>query len=67
LIQRRHDRSELHARNPRTDCRRRPDGHVAWRGDSQPRDALALIDTARGAGPRIGARRADAEIAPASL
>jgi 2-polyprenyl-6-methoxyphenol hydroxylase-like FAD-dependent oxidoreductase len=45
----------------------RPDGHVAWRGDSQPRDALALIDTVRGAGPRIAARRADAEIAPASI
>ena len=28
----------------------RPDGHVAWRGDSQPADALALIDTVRGAG-----------------
>jgi hypothetical protein len=45
----------------------RPDGHVAWRGDSQPRDALALIDTVRGAGPRIAARRAAAEIAPASI
>jgi 2-polyprenyl-6-methoxyphenol hydroxylase-like FAD-dependent oxidoreductase len=39
----------------------RPDGHVAWRGDSEPRDALALIDTVRGAGPRIAARRANAE------
>ena len=26
----------------------RPDGHVAWRGDSEPDDAGALIDTARG-------------------
>jgi 2-polyprenyl-6-methoxyphenol hydroxylase-like FAD-dependent oxidoreductase len=27
----------------------RPDGHVAWRGDDAPTDALALIDRARGA------------------
>lgn len=27
----------------------RPDGHVAWRGDSLPADATALIDRARGA------------------
>ena len=27
----------------------RPDGHVAWRADALPDDALALIDTARGA------------------
>lgn len=27
----------------------RPDGHVAWRGDAPPEDALALIDKARGA------------------
>ncbi len=27
----------------------RPDGHVAWRNDSIPADALALIDTVRGA------------------
>ena len=27
----------------------RPDGHVAWRGDQAPADALALIDRARGA------------------
>ena len=26
----------------------RPDGHVAWRGDEVPSDALALIDTVRG-------------------
>jgi 2-polyprenyl-6-methoxyphenol hydroxylase-like FAD-dependent oxidoreductase len=36
----------------------RPDGHVAWRGDRAPHDALAMIDTIRGAGPRIAARRA---------
>ena len=36
----------------------RPDGHVAWRGDQVPDDAQALIDTVRGAGPRIAARRA---------
>ena len=27
----------------------RPDGHVAWRGDAVPADALKLIDTVRGA------------------
>lgn len=27
----------------------RPDGHVAWRGDSEPADTNALIDTVRGA------------------
>jgi hypothetical protein len=27
----------------------RPDQHVAWRGDSQPDDPLALIDRIRGA------------------
>lgn len=28
----------------------RPDQHVAWRGDAQPADPLALIDRVRGAG-----------------
>lgn len=28
----------------------RPDGHVAWRGDSTPDDSLWIIDTVRGAG-----------------
>jgi 2-polyprenyl-6-methoxyphenol hydroxylase-like FAD-dependent oxidoreductase len=37
----------------------RPDGHVAWRGDTPPADPLSLIDTIRGAGPCIAARRAD--------
>ena len=27
----------------------RPDGHVAWRGDRAPSDALAMIDRVRGA------------------
>jgi hypothetical protein len=27
----------------------RPDGHVAWRGDSVPDDAEAIIDRVRGA------------------
>ena len=29
----------------------RPDGHVAWRGDKEPHDAIALIDAVRGAVP----------------
>jgi 2-polyprenyl-6-methoxyphenol hydroxylase-like FAD-dependent oxidoreductase len=29
----------------------RPDGHVAWRADSEPKDAAALADCVRGAGP----------------
>ena len=35
----------------------RPDGHVAWRGDKLPSKCLALIDTVRGAGSPIAARR----------
>ena len=27
----------------------RPDGHVAWRGDALPDDALAVVDRVRGA------------------
>ena len=27
----------------------RPDGHVAWRGDSEPADCLAMVDRVRGA------------------
>jgi 2-polyprenyl-6-methoxyphenol hydroxylase-like FAD-dependent oxidoreductase len=38
----------------------RPDGHVAWRGDREPGDALTVIDTVRGAATRAGARRDDA-------
>jgi 2-polyprenyl-6-methoxyphenol hydroxylase-like FAD-dependent oxidoreductase len=30
----------------------RPDGHVAWRGDSMPEDALCVIDVVRGAASR---------------
>ncbi|MGD9920416.1 MAG: FAD-dependent monooxygenase [Pseudorhodoplanes sp.] len=36
----------------------RPDGHVAWRGDTLPEDCAALIDIVRGAGLRVGACRA---------
>jgi hypothetical protein len=36
----------------------RPDGHVAWRGERVPEDALALIDRVRGAASPIAARRA---------
>lgn len=44
----------------------RPDGHVAWRGDHLPSDCLALVDTVRGCGPSIAARRADPAGLPAS-
>jgi uncharacterized protein YfaP (DUF2135 family) len=27
----------------------RPDGHVAWRGDTAPEDSGAMIDVVRGA------------------
>ena len=30
----------------------RPDGHVAWRGDRMPEDALCVIDVVRGAASR---------------
>ncbi|MGZ3411211.1 MAG: FAD-dependent monooxygenase [Xanthobacteraceae bacterium] len=36
----------------------RPDGHVAWRGDEIPSDAAALVDTVRGAGLPMAAKRA---------
>ena len=41
----------------------RPDGHVAWRGDALPPLCEALIDTVRGAGPRVAARRAALAVA----
>lgn len=31
-------------------CLIRPDGHVAWRGDTVPENALGLVDVVRGAG-----------------
>lgn len=31
-------------------CLVRPDGHVAWRGDSDPENAAAIVDVVRGAG-----------------
>ncbi|HEY5210929.1 MAG TPA: FAD-dependent monooxygenase [Stellaceae bacterium] len=34
----------------------RPDGHVAWRGDADPGNALAIIDRIRGAGIAAAAR-----------
>jgi 2-polyprenyl-6-methoxyphenol hydroxylase-like FAD-dependent oxidoreductase len=40
----------------------RPDGHVAWRGEGEPKTPLALIDTVRGAGPPFAARHADATV-----
>jgi hypothetical protein len=44
----------------------RPDGHVAWRGDVSPgaTESLRIIDTVRGAGPRIAARRSVVGPAP---
>jgi 2-polyprenyl-6-methoxyphenol hydroxylase-like FAD-dependent oxidoreductase len=41
----------------------RPDGHVAWRGDTEPADAAAVIDRVRGAGPSASAARSDLEVA----
>jgi 2-polyprenyl-6-methoxyphenol hydroxylase-like FAD-dependent oxidoreductase len=35
----------------------RPDGHVGWRGDALPANCLEVIDTLRGAGPVVAARR----------
>ena len=35
----------------------RPDGHVGWRGDALPANCLEVIDTVRGAGPVVAARR----------
>jgi hypothetical protein len=35
----------------------RPDGHVAWRNDRMPEDALRVVDVIRGAAPvpdRVG-------------
>ena len=40
-------------------CLVRPDGHVAWRGEIDPVDANAIIDTVRGAG--AGSIRTNAE------
>ena len=36
----------------------RPDGHVAWRGDSEPPHPLELIDRVRGAAPKQASRAA---------
>jgi 2-polyprenyl-6-methoxyphenol hydroxylase-like FAD-dependent oxidoreductase len=41
----------------------RPDGHVAWRADTEPQDARAVIDCVRGARPLAGQRRPDLEVA----
>jgi 2-polyprenyl-6-methoxyphenol hydroxylase-like FAD-dependent oxidoreductase len=41
----------------------RPDGHVAWRDDSEPADPRALIDCVRGARPIAGARQRTLEVA----
>jgi 2-polyprenyl-6-methoxyphenol hydroxylase-like FAD-dependent oxidoreductase len=38
----------------------RPDQHVAWRGDTLPADALALVDLIRGAVPQTSAASAAA-------
>ena len=41
----------------------RPDGHVAWRADSEPSDARAIIDRVRGAKPIASAGRSPLEAA----
>jgi 2-polyprenyl-6-methoxyphenol hydroxylase-like FAD-dependent oxidoreductase len=41
----------------------RPDGHVAWRADTEPADAGAVIDRVRGADPNAAATCADLEVA----
>jgi 2-polyprenyl-6-methoxyphenol hydroxylase-like FAD-dependent oxidoreductase len=41
----------------------RPDGHVCWRGDAPPADALALIDVVRGAMP-VSAASARLSVSP---
>jgi hypothetical protein len=38
----------------------RPDGHVAWRDDAEPREPGAVIDVVRGAKPIAGAARLEA-------
>src|SRR5262249_47399961 len=43
------DHAEAAARYARKLVLVRPDGHVAWRGDQAPDDALAVIDRVRGA------------------
>ena len=44
----------------------RPDGHVAWRGDTVPADPLAIIDRVRGAAPAPLRSEAQREEASAS-
>jgi hypothetical protein len=41
----------------------RPDGHVAWRDDSEPADPRVVIDCVRGARPIAGARQQPLEVA----
>jgi hypothetical protein len=41
----------------------RPDGHVAWRADTEPSDARALIDCVRGARPIGDTGHGDLEVA----
>jgi hypothetical protein len=41
----------------------RPDGHVAWRADTEPEDARAVIDCVRGARPLSAGARSDLEVA----
>ncbi len=43
------DSPEIHRIYERSWVMVRPDGHVAWRSDSAPKDPYALIDRIRGA------------------
>ena len=45
----------------------RPDGHVAWRDDRIPKDALRLIDVVRGAAEAPAVATAKAPVAPQNI
>jgi hypothetical protein len=57
------DHAEVRAAYQRALVLVRPDGHVAWRDDAQPRQPGAVIDAVRGAKPTAGAGRSRLEAA----